>query len=470
MPSEEASQRFPEIPLVILQYRPAWLEQLVLRIAGIPHVVVNSTYASHESTGPLPALRDLHTTVSTHSSLADAAAPTTTTTIPILVGRRQPRIRMGKGEESDTNKGTVLVGGVLSSYPAAMTQENSILEYLKQQKGVDIDAHLKSSSGKDDDSFKSKQTLSKLLSLLITIKLHKCLMVLRYEDRNAWDQIYRMQCLHSSKGKSQSSTDSSTKNTPKNLSSRLPTMRGLYQAWSERVMARKALRVGNGSKEVSVDEAKAEARKAYEILEQQLTQIERGRYLVGTEQPAMVDALLWDHLAEALCDVNLVLVLADFPKLIQFFQRIYDAYFVDMSNTAAQTVSWSMWNKHQNYKNHFQQIPLEADMIKEKYDAKKIKHALELMQTLSVRDHDLLEVLKVGRETRSREWTTAKASATKASSPVAAAGETKKEPETALEKARRQQQRHDQYWISLVAGVAILGGLSTLARMTTDEG
>ena len=396
------------------------------------------------------------------------------------MGRRQPKMKTNAKESALA----------VDVFPTSTENDNSILEYLKHQKGVELDAKLVE-EGDDDRTTKSKQTLSKLLSLLVTTKLQKCLMILRYEDANAWDQVYRNQCLQSSKLSADAfTTNSSNANEPyqNSISNYLPTMRGLYQAWSERVMARKELRLGNGSKEICLEEAKVEARKAYEIFEQQLTQMEQSGpphcYLLGTKEPTMVDALLWAHLAEALCDVNLVVELADFPCLVKFFQRIYDTFFPaskvradNGGNYDAAVAShirdsfWNVWNKHQNQTNQFQQVPLEPGMIKEKArDSKKIKHALELMQTLSVQDHNLLEVLKVGKETRALE-ATAKTKAQKkaALSSVGATGVKKKPELSALEKARRQQQRHDQYWISLVTGVAILGGLSTLARMVVDE-
>ena len=49
----------PPQPIRLVQYRPAWLEQLALRISGLPHVVINSPYAVTEGTGPLPFLQDL---------------------------------------------------------------------------------------------------------------------------------------------------------------------------------------------------------------------------------------------------------------------------------------------------------------------------------------------------------------------------------------------------------------------------
>ena len=49
----------PPCKIRLFQYRPAWGEQLALRIATIQYVVVNSKYAVWEVTGPLPSLQDL---------------------------------------------------------------------------------------------------------------------------------------------------------------------------------------------------------------------------------------------------------------------------------------------------------------------------------------------------------------------------------------------------------------------------
>ncbi|KAI2495587.1 hypothetical protein MHU86_18946 [Fragilaria crotonensis] len=51
----ETPQTQPKLTLV--QFRPAWFENLVLRMAGISHTVINSKYAATEATGPLPYLR-----------------------------------------------------------------------------------------------------------------------------------------------------------------------------------------------------------------------------------------------------------------------------------------------------------------------------------------------------------------------------------------------------------------------------
>jgi hypothetical protein len=81
------------------------------------------------------------------------------------------------------------------------------------------------------------------------------------------------------------------------------------------------------------------------------------------------------------------------------------------------------------------------------------------MQNLSVRDHDLLETLKVGNAARANETmlVSRRSSASKNLSLTSKSkrkGEEEKSELTAIEKARRQQQRSDQIWISVVGGAA----------------
>ncbi|CAB9514361.1 Inherit from NOG: Metaxin 2 [Seminavis robusta] len=423
--SPRTNSMFPEISLTLVQYRPAWVEQLVLRMAGIPHVVVNSSYASYESTGPLPALQDY----------SDIKAP-------VLLGRRQPG--WFNSEE---------VGG------GGQRPENVILEYLKTTRGVDLDTHLVDPG--NDALTKQRQTTSTLLRLLLTTKLQKSLTVLRYQDGDSWSQVYRKQCFDASR-------NHGTQDNP--TSSIIPTARGVYQAWSERVMAQKTL-MGclDGA---SVEKAKQEARDAYGILEQQLSRREdSSQYILGTQQPALIDALVWAHLAEALCDVNLVVILADFPVLIQYFQFVHKTYFAVSSSD--DTNSWQVWNKHQNGINCFQQVPLDSDDDKQQpEDVKNLKNALELMQTLSAKDHDLLNVLQKGKEARAQELMANQRKVehkNQSESTHAEDAESKVKPElTATQKARLQQQRSDQYWLSIVALAAIAGGLSMLAGAESE--
>ena len=438
---QDHSLLFPQVSIVLVQYRPAWLEQLVLRIAGIPHVVVNFSYASTESTGPLPFLRD---------SLQHTASESPSSS-PVLVGRNHPRLRVAKAEDNGDGESVFVPidGEEESSSLGAIRQGNSILEYLKSQKGVNLDAHwLEPKSG--EDAIKSKMSLSNLFSVMID-NLQKHLMTLRYEDRNAWS-LYRAQCFSASR--SGAAINSSYRH------SKIPTARGLYQAWSERVLSRKALLLGG--KGVSLEKAKMETRKAYEVLEHFLRQRDKDDYyILGTPQPALIDAILWAYLAEAICDVNLVLILADFPLLVRYFQFIYDKYFLPRrSDDSSETEKWKVWNRRQNLSNQFQTVPLEPGI--QKKAPKELKHALELMQTLSVQEHDLLEVLQVGKEARFQELVRDRSNNR---NDPGFEGPKKEQMASALEKARRQQQRHDQDWISLVSGFAIVAGISSLAKM-----
>jgi Glutathione S-transferase, C-terminal domain len=139
--------------------------------------------------------------------------------------------------------------------------------------------------------------------------------------------------------------------------------------------------------------AKTMARPCYATLE---TSLENQNYLLGTPTPSTVDCMLFDHLAEALCNVHLVIVLADFPKLVQFFQKLYETHFGlgDMDE-------WSTWNRQENLVNAFQTLPIETK--RGGTSDRPFKNALELMQSLSVHQHDLPEVLVVMKQKRAQE-------------------------------------------------------------------
>jgi glutathione S-transferase len=55
---ESQSESNPKPKIRLVQFRPAWAVQLLLRTSGLPYVVENSTYATTEATGPLPMLQD----------------------------------------------------------------------------------------------------------------------------------------------------------------------------------------------------------------------------------------------------------------------------------------------------------------------------------------------------------------------------------------------------------------------------
>lgn len=310
---------YPQLPITLVQHRPAWFEQLVMRFSNVPHIVVNSPYVATEATGPLPFLRDMKQ----HPC--------------VLVGRHHPS----------------------SSSPM---HKNCILDYLQSQGYVSLDASLSP----------SQQALSNAYSALIESQLEPALLSLRFGDKDAWEQVYRNQYIQASKQNDQSYS----------LGSR-------FQAWSVRNVALKQLL----DKTFTVQESMSIAREAYTSLETLLQG--SNKYLLDTPSPATVDALLWAHLAEALCDVHLVTLLADFPNLIKYFQRIYEEYF-----RLPQDVEWKVWNQEQNLVSPFQQLPLEESASNE---PSTFHDALQMMQSISIHTHDLQEVLDVAKEKRLQE-------------------------------------------------------------------
>jgi glutathione S-transferase len=297
--SRSLATPYPQLPMTLFQHRPAWFEQLVLRFAGVAHIVVNSPYVATEATGPLPYLRDI-----------------------------QP----GK--------------------PACLIPSNSILDYLQTERNMH---HL------DESSLflsPSQQALSHAYTELIKSQLQPALLSLRFGDDDAWNQVYRKQYMQAGNA---------------------------FQAWSIRMVGKQQL------KQVwSVEESCTKAREAYQSFTSQLGDC---KYLL-CEEPTTVDALLWAHLAEALCNVHLVIILAEFPRLVEYFQRIYDTYFrLDVDD------EWKVWNQEQNLHSPFQTLPMEETSSSSNKPC-AFHDALELMQSFSVHQHDLKEVLVVAKEKR----------------------------------------------------------------------
>ena len=382
---------YPQIPLVLTQFRPAYLEQLALRITGIPHIVLNSPYISNEATGPLPYLSDLN---------ADS---------PALVGRHHPS----------------------NIAPFKSKGYNSILDYLKSSKKLNWDSALQTDS--------QKQVMSQCLLHLIDSELKQILLFLRYEDHDAWEQVYRGRYLQASRQRNSWVSD----------------LKGRFQAMLERAAARrKGLEY---YQTLSVKRAINIAKEAYGTLEQQLTSHTQP-YLLGTDEPCMVDIVLWAHFAEALGDVHLVVVLSSFPKLVEYFQRMYKTYFTGKLG------AWDAWNVEQNLMNAFQQIPINGNTNQSKAPA-TYKDAIELMQSLSMQKQDLQEVLDAVKAKRSEDVAPEPSAPTESmlyrwrmgEDPSKFAEEEKEEePHPNRKKMIRQQQRNDEIWMSGVAGVSIL--------------
>ncbi|CAJ1960935.1 unnamed protein product [Cylindrotheca closterium] len=395
---------YPQIPLVLTQFRPAFLEQLALRIAGIPHIVLNAPYISNEATGPLPYLRDLN---------ADS---------PALVGRHHPS----------------------NIAPFKSKGYNSILDYLKSSKSLNLDSALQTDSQK---------VMSQCLLHLIDSELQQILLFLRYEDHDAWEQVYRGRYLQASRQRHSWISD----------------LKGRFQAMLERAAARrKGLEF---YQTLSVKRAIDIAKEAYGTLEKQLASHSKP-YLLGTDKPCMVDIVLWAHLSEALCDIHLVVVLSSFPKLVEFFQRMYKTYFTGKLG------AWDAWNVEQNLTNAFQQIPINGAATgnnKSIADMGAYKDAIELMQSLSMQKQDLQEVLDAVKAKRSEDVVPEPSAPTESmlyrwrmgEEPSKFAEEEKEEePHPNRKTMIREQQRNDEIWMSGVAGVSIL---VVLALQSTSE-
>ncbi|GKY97238.1 hypothetical protein MPSEU_000682200 [Mayamaea pseudoterrestris] len=306
---------YPQKSVTLLQFEPAWEDQLALAIAKIEFVVVNTTFASTEAIGQLPCLYDLQ---------QDQA--------PVIVGRAT-RNELGA--------------------------KNSILQYLVESRKIDFDHQL-------PDSLRS---LSKLYENMITTTLSSSLSVLRHNDPYSWHQVYRQQYQAAGGGRFAS-----------------------LQTWSMKMFGRSILSFDE--RKQSMAQAVQQARRVFELLEQQiLSNADQSCYLMGTKEPASVDISLWGALATALTNVHLVIVLADFPALCAYAQRIWNSYFME-ANTEQ---DWMEWNVQENARNAFCNLPLapKSDM--------DLKNAIDLMEQLSPQSRSLHERLVAAKDARAME-------------------------------------------------------------------
>ena len=165
---------------------------------------------------------------------------------------------------------------------------------------------------------------------------------------------------------------------------------------------------GGDTGKVNVYRAMEWADRYYAALEGRLSseQSEQSTFLLGTKKPTYVDAMLFAHLAEALCDVHLILVLAKHSRLMRYFQSMYVQYFGEeyaktwQSQNSAEPADWIQKNDIANALNAFNQIP-EAKPTKNSTkgavtldDGHDMAHAIQLMQTMAVHCNELDEALR----------------------------------------------------------------------------
>lgn len=347
----------------ILQFQPAWQEQLLLRIAKLPHHIINSAYAVTEATGPLPVLQDDN----------------------------------------------------------AMMGRDAVLEYLQQYRNV----QLMMSHPKDTELYLS----------LIQDRLEPCRVVLQCHE----DRLLKQRCLQAG---------------------------GIASHWQARSFWRYLKYRYFDYRNMTTAEAVKRVQTGYQILEDKLGQ-SSSSFLLSTDQPTHLDAALWDHLMHALTDVHLVVVLAEFPKLLAFVQHIWDQYFAEPRE------EWQIWNATQNAANPFAQVPSLVSCNKQTEKPLVFRHAVELMEQLFVQDRNLLQ--SVAQEARAcfpqeppeafSTWHRWRRGGSYHSEDN---NNNNKRAQGTEEKVRREYHRNDEMWmaamaLSTVMALCVFGGLGSRA-------
>lgn len=505
--------------LQLTQFRVAWFEQLILRMNYIPHVVNNSGYAATESTGALPSLLDLSTSIegsskkrSTSNNNQPAAA---------LIGRHQPG-GMGSSffhqcheRSSSTSNKTKLSTFIHSG--------SHIVDYLRRKyatimgDNILFPEQLETVEPHTAEEKESHQLHVDAMAYesMIQDKLNYILFALRYANDPAWEGVYKHQYIRATldpngemraKAAAAGGGGSASSGAVISKTRAFFSFWARYQAYSERLLALHNLLPsthsvtslsthsglamelfryndyrctsssnvpdataetdkepiqentthqhhpyssfivsyggggGGDSGRVNVYRAMELADSYYAALEGRLLasssqsgcnddddpnavgESERMTYLLGMQKPTYVDALLFAHLAEALCDIHLVLVLAKHSRLTRYFQRMYDHYFGDEYVTAweryssrqdsTESADWIQKNNFANALNAFNQIPEPTATTSKSnqtvdengcHGSNNMVHAVQIMQQIAVHCHELDEALRDAAALRNAE-------------------------------------------------------------------
>ena len=286
----------------LYQYRVAWYEQMIFQICQIPHQIINSTYYSMETTGPLPILKDFH-----HNAM------------------------VGRYKNENSGKHNYFYSEIvqhLSNHqllPKTLTEHSDIPSYM----------------------------------LWIHTVLHQqVLQTVRfaadYEDNDNIEYSNALQVRKNYWG-------------------------GRYQAWAEHITQKQVV-----NHTIKLQDTLELAKSSYQTLETKLSS-SSDTYVLGTKEPTIVDCYLFDHLAHALTNVHLIVILANYPKLVSYFQKLYKLYLSE--KPTIQT----------NSSNAFlQQSILSPSSNNNKKKEQKFKNAIELMQSLAIHSSnmDMNKVLK----------------------------------------------------------------------------
>ena len=352
--------------LRISQYRPSFSIQLFLRLSSIPHLVYNSSTYCTEGTGPLPIVADV-----------DQQA---------LIGAQTP-----------ANTATSRFDGIFS--------------YL-----LDKTNNIRGDHGNDDiialsdgQNAERKSIMSQYHELTIILKC------LRYGHDITWNEIYKKQCRKAHLYPNGDSNEMAVIGAETYYEKRGWTFLTWFQIWAERTVARKEIELdsigkilmtdrnaSSSGKQVDLKKATGMAGDIYSSLDWKLGQSKNGT-LLDTTKMSLVDVLLFGHLAEALCDIHLVVTLINYKYLIRFFQKTYETYFgkkyqVSYSSSSGSNdndISWIKWNDSVNALNQFNRIPMNdvERKIRETLDSGGYQDAIKIMQSVALHCHDLREVL-----------------------------------------------------------------------------
>lgn len=325
--SEEKSSLRP-LPLLLklTQHRVAWLEQLVLRIKGIPHVVLNSPYSFCEATGPLPFVQGFDQNLK----------------YSFLVGRTHS-ISSTREERNPPV--------APSSSPGCSSSD--ILLYLRLEHNIDLDCDVVM----DDDGVGSR-LVSKLTMLqcsdrlaylsLIQEDLHPTFQSIQFCDEISYNTCYlptARQIMSINKDTTWFHNLISVLYQPlHNLQSYFQRTRALSElqsrkssySWRNKILFTKACR----QPQVQFLAAMSHLNDIYSVLNDRLKmnctepvqdaadlQLRQPFFLLGTSYPTNVDAVLFAHLAEAITDIHVLPILSQYETLMEFFQMIFHTYF-----------------------------------------------------------------------------------------------------------------------------------------------
>ena len=468
--TSSVANKIPQLQLT--QYRVAWFEQIVLRMNYIPHTVENSGYAAIESTGGLPYLLDLSSRTveeeggntknieedgkDDREELRSARKESLSNlNKPVLIGRNQPG---GLGsyffqcQENNKSSSSTLPSG------------SHIIDYLRlkhshgMKRNLLFQEHLGDIISADAMAYET----------LIQDKLNYILLALRYANDPAWEEVYRQQGICATLDPH--GTYAAAGSKPKSFFN----LWAWYQTYAERSLALHNIlpsahahgglglelfryndhrHSGNNSKKSDSDEEDSEEEEVhqhhlfssfftshggggggdtgnvnvgrameiadiyYASLEERLgksnkieNKSEQATFFLGTAKPTYLDAVLFANLAEAICDVHLVLVLAKHSKLVQYFSWMYEKYFGEgyaaewKSNSSGNESvlgTWIQENNVVNALNAFNQIPEATDSKSMAKSASSFDdegharvHAIRLMQQMAVHCKELDEALR----------------------------------------------------------------------------